>query len=133
MKQISTRTAEISFLKKDFVKMTMKENSLLEIRDMIENHDAENIISGNRPHVILIDTRLNSLSSDEARRYSSGTHPTKYRYAVAILFKGLAGRITANSLLKNYKPKVLTKIFTDENKAVLWLDNILKAREQNPD
>lgn len=130
MNQIITRTAIVTTIKANFVRMTMLENAILDLSDMVENHNAENKVTNGNQHVILIDTRLNSLSSDEARKFSSGDEPTKYRYAVAILFKDLAGRIGANSLIKNYKPKVPTQIFSDENEAIQWLDNILKAQKK---
>lgn len=125
MNQINTRTAIITLIKKDFVRMNMLENIVLDINDMQENHKAANQINNNKPHVILIDTRLNSMSDDKARKFSSGDIPTKYRYAVAILFEGLAGRIIANSLIKNYNPKVLTQNFDNELMAIKWLNSIL--------
>ena len=130
MTQITTRTALITSLKENFVKMTMLEDAILDLNDMIENHNAENQVTNNKPHVVLIDTRLNSMCSVEARKFSSGDEPTKYSYAVAILFDGLAGRIVANSLVKNYKPKVPTQLFNDENKAIEWLDSVLKMNEE---
>lgn len=131
MDLITTRTALVTSIKENFVRMTMLEDAILDLNDMIENHNAENKIVNGKKHVILIDTRLNSVSSDEARKFSSGDEPTKYRYAVAILFEGLAGRIIANSLLKNYKPKVLTQNFDDENLAIQWLESVLKMHEVN--
>jgi hypothetical protein len=68
------------------------------------------------------------MSSDEARKFTSGSEPTKYRIAVAILFKGLAGRIGANSLVKNYIPKVPTQTFDDETKAIEWLNRMLDEK-----
>lgn len=129
MNQIITRTAQVTSIKESFVRMTMLEDAILDLNDMIENHDAENKIAHGKKHVILIDTRLNSMSSGEARKFSSGDEPTKYRYAVAILFDGLAGRIGANSLVKNYKPKVPTQSFDDENLAIQWLESTLKMHE----
>lgn len=129
MKQITTRTALVTSMKKKIVRMTMLEDAILDLNDMIENHNTENKIAHGQKHVILIDTRLNSMSSDQARKFSSGNEPTKYRYAVAILFDGLAGRIGANSLLNNYKPMVPTQAFDDENSAIQWLENILKINE----
>lgn len=130
MNQIKTRTALVSIIKENFVRMTMLEDAILDLNDMMENHNAENQLTNNKPHVVLIDTRLNSMSSDDARKFSSGDEPAKYRYAVAILFDGLAGRIGANSLLNNYKPKVPTQVFNDENKAIEWLESILKKHEK---
>jgi hypothetical protein len=122
---INTRTATVFLLKDNLVKMEMNEGAILELVDMIENHDAENQVANHKPHAILIDTRLNSVSSDEARKFSSGDEPTKYRIAVALLFDGLSGRIVANSLINHYHPKVPTQKFTDENEAVKWLESQL--------
>src|SRR4051812_11424315 len=129
MNVITTKTAQIFLLKPGLVKMVMKEDAVLELEDMIENHTAENAVSENQPHAILIDTRLNSMSNDEARKFSSGLVPAQYRIASAILFKGLAGRIGANSLVKNYQPKVPTQTFADEAEALRWLDEMLNSKK----
>jgi hypothetical protein len=125
MDPASTRTARITLVKENFIRMTMLEDVMLELQDMKDNHAMENKVAGGKPHVILIDTRSNSVSSDEARKFTSGHEPTRYRIAMAILFKGLAGRIGANSLIKKYTPKVLTRAFDDEAKAMEWLDKQL--------
>jgi hypothetical protein len=130
MDSITTRTAKIYIVKPGFVRMDMFENVIQDLQDMMNNHKAENEITNGVPHVILIDTRLNSMSDNEARRFSSGDIPTKYRYAVALLFEGLPGRIGANSLIKNYQPKVRTQTFDNEQKAVEWLEHILKENSQ---
>ncbi|MCE3260693.1 MAG: hypothetical protein K0S12_2334 [Bacteroidetes bacterium] len=129
METIETKTAILSLISENFVRMRMKENAQLELEDMMENHLAEQRITGGRTHVVLIDTRLNSMSSDEARKFSSGDGPIKYRYAVAILFGSLAGRIIANSLLQKYIPKVPTKIFSDEAAAIDWLNSVLREKD----
>ncbi|MES2514948.1 MAG: hypothetical protein V4580_12425 [Bacteroidota bacterium] len=128
MNSITTRTAVVSIYKENFVRMNMLENAILELEDMMDNHRAEQQVANGTPHVILIDTRLNSMSNDEARKFSSGETPTKYRLAVAILFEGLPGRIGANSLIKNYQPKVLTQTFDNEQKAIDWLHSVLEKK-----
>jgi hypothetical protein len=125
MKSITTRTAIITLEKENFVRMTMREDVYLDLKDMKDNHLAEQEIASYKPHVILIDTRNNSMSSDEARKYTSSDKPTKYRLALAIFFKDLSGRIGANSLINIYQPKVLTKKFEKESEAIKWLNNIL--------
>ncbi|MCD6017807.1 MAG: hypothetical protein K0S53_928 [Bacteroidetes bacterium] len=128
MNSITTRTAIITLEKENFVRMTMLDEVYLDLKDMQENHEAENRLTNNQPHVVLIDTRLNSMSSDEARRFSAGEEPAKYRIAVALLFKGLAGRIGANSMITVYQPKVMTEKFNEEAKAIEWLNNILERK-----
>ncbi len=127
MDLITTRTAKITIVKDGFLRMTMLEDVMLELQDMKDNHAAENQIGNGKPHVILIDTRLNSMSTDEARKFTSGDEPTKYRIAVAILFQGLAGRIGANSLTKKYMPKAPTQTFDNEQEAIAWLESMLSA------
>ncbi|MBI3520114.1 MAG: hypothetical protein HY062_12270 [Bacteroidetes bacterium] len=131
MNSITTRTAIITLEKENFVRMTMLEDVYLELKDMVENHLAEQEIANHKPHVILIDTRLNSMSSDEARKYTAGEEPAKYRLAMALLFEGLSGRIGANSLIHTYQPKVLTEKFSNETEAIEWLDNQLQWNIKN--
>ena len=128
MNSITTRTAIISLEKENFVKMTMLEDVYLDLKDMLDNHLAEQKVANYKPHVILIDTRKNSMSSDEARKYTAGEEPIKYRLALALLFKDLPGRIGANSLINIYKPKVVTKKFSYEFKAIEWLESILNSQ-----
>jgi hypothetical protein len=70
------------------------------------------------------------MSSDEARKFSAGDQPTKYRLAVALLFKGLAGRIGANSMITIYQPKVPTEKFETEKKAIEWLRSRLELHKK---
>lgn len=109
----------------------MLEEVYLDLKDMQLNHETENKLTNNQPHVVLIDTRLNSMSSDDARRFSAGEEPKKYRTAVALLFKGLAGRIGANSMIIVYQPKVMTEKFNDEAKAIEWLNTMLEKVPDN--
>lgn len=125
MNVIETRTATISLLKENFVKIVMKEDVLLDLHDMKENHHAENDINHHQPHVVLIDTRNNSISSDEARKFSASDEAAKYRLALAFLFDGLSGRIVANSYVNIYHPKMPTQKFTDEKEAIEWLESEL--------
>lgn len=125
MDQATTRTAKITRIKENFLRMTMFDDAILDLQDMKDNHAMENKVAEGNPHVILIDTRANSMSNDEARRFTSGPEPTKYRIALAILFKGLAGRIGANSLVKKYTPKVPTRTFDNEAEAMEWLNQKL--------
>ena len=126
MDPIETRTATVSLIKENFVKMVMKQDVLLDLEDMQENHEAENRINNHQPHVILIDTRNNSISTDEARKFSASEEVAQYRIALAFLFDGLSGRIVANSYLNLYHPKMPTQKFTDEKEAVQWLESILE-------
>ncbi len=130
MNSITTRTAIVSLEKENFVKMTMLEDVYLDLKDMQDNHRAENKVANHQPHVILIDTSLYSMSSDEARKFTSGEEPTKYRIALALLFKGLAGRIGADSLINTYQPKVPTEKFSEEAEAVKWLQTMLDNRKR---
>jgi hypothetical protein len=128
MNSITTRTAVVTLEKENFVRMTMLEDAYLDLKDMKDNHLAEQEVANYKPHVILIDTRKNSMSSDEARKYTAGEEPVKYRLALALLFKDLPGRIGANSLVNIYQPKVVTEKFSDESKAIEWLESILNKQ-----
>jgi hypothetical protein len=54
----------------------------------------------------------------------------KYRIADAFLVKSLGVRIMANFFIKVTKPKVNTRLFTDEKEAIKWLEGLKKAENK---
>lgn len=76
-------------------------------------------------HYAVIDFGGNLTSSTEARQiYADAEYIRKYRIADAFLVRSLAVRLIANFFINVTKPKVKTKLFTDENAAVNWLESL---------
>lgn len=90
-----------------------------EITDMIE-YARE--VMGNKRHYCVVDFGSNVMSTTEAREvYAASDYIQKNRIADAFLVKSLALRLVANFFIQVTKPKVKTRLFTDESLALSWL------------
>jgi hypothetical protein len=83
---------------------------------------------GPKTHYAIIDFGGNLSSSTEARDiYAQAEYIQKYRIADAFLVKSLPVRLIANFFIKVTKPKVNTRLFTDETQAINWLESLKKT------
>lgn len=90
-----------------------------EIQDMI-TYAKE--VMGDKRHYCVVDFGSNVMSTTEARDvYAASDYIQKNRIADAFLVKSLALRLVANFFIQVTKPKVKTRLFTDETLALNWL------------
>jgi len=75
-------------------------------------------------HHAVIDFGSKFMSTTEARnKYAESIYIQTYRIADAFLVQSLGVRIVANFFIKITRPKIPTKLFTDEKAAINWLIN----------
>jgi len=90
-----------------------------EIQDMIAYAKE---VMGEKRHYCVVDFGSNVMSTTEARAvYAASAYILQNRIADAFLVKSLAVRLVANFFIQVTKPKVKTRLFTDENLALQWL------------
>ena len=118
---IETHTARISLLKGNIVKMKFKQDIEASMEDIQQNHKAALTLSKNKKHFVLLDVRGYVTGSDKARAFCASQDPVHYRIAVAALVDSLAVRLRCNSFIKFNKPKVPTRVFSEEKLAIGWL------------
>lgn len=103
----------------------VKQDQVVEVDEIKEMLHYVQEFMGPKKHYAVIDFGGNLTSSAEARQiYADAEYLHKYRIADAFLVKSLSVRIIANFFIKVTKPKVKTKLFTDENAAVNWLESM---------
>lgn len=79
-------------------------------------------LSDNRPYVLLVDSKEFSSISKDARELSASKEMAKVTYAKALLVHSLAHKLVGNFYINVNKPFIKTKIFTDRQKALNWLE-----------
>lgn len=104
---------------------------------VVEEHEIKEMLKyveefmGGKRHYAVIDFGGNLSSSPEARKiYADAPYINQWRIADAFLVNSLGVRIMANFFIKVTKPKVTTKLFTDENEAVKWLQGLEKMEKK---
>lgn len=120
-KTIETATAHISLIEANIVKIQFKQDVEVDLEDVKQNHEASQVLAGGNKHLVLLDVRGYAIGSDKAKVFSASKHPASYRIAVATLVSSLAARLRGNAYIRFNKPKVPTRLFSQEQKAIEWL------------
>ena len=124
MRKISTRVADISYDKeKRLVFVKIKENAEIELADTVENAKATKSLTGNDRYLVMIDAISNLSVSKEARSYSAQKSERDLRVAEAYIVGSTANKIVGNFYIKFNKPNVPTKLFSNPESALEWLEH----------
>ena len=108
----------------------IKQGQTVDIGEITAMIKAVEGLVGPKPHYALVDFGANLQSTPEARKiYADASYLHAYRMADAFLVRSLAVRLVANFFINVTKPKVKTRLFTDEKKALKWLESMKKKHK----
>ena len=125
--KIETSTAEV-FLKDKVVVVKYKADANVALEDVLAIHEAEKKLTSEKKHLTLLDARDFITVSDAALKFGASAKPAKYRAAAAVLVNTLGMRMLGNMYLIFNKPKVPKKMFSDEKKAMDWLNGFSEKK-----
>lgn len=120
------RTTAISdlFLGDDgILEVVLKEGAVVDLANLETNFLCYKELLGNRNALLLIDARVNYRFTSEARKFASKPNGQLKRVAVAYLVGSIAGRWKTSLYVFVNKPQVPTRIFTNREKALAWLNS----------
>jgi hypothetical protein len=118
---INTRTAKISFISDEILRVDVLEDTEVEEEDARENYLACKKLAGEKKMAILIDSRVRTTATKEARDFSSGALVSKTIMARAILTNSMAVKLLGNFYIRFHKPISPTQLFSEEKDAIQWL------------
>jgi hypothetical protein len=129
MKTIQTKVASFCYNPEErLLHMTIFEGAEIEVENVIENYEASYTLVNNTKYLLLVDAKANASLSKEARAYSAEPKPNS-PIAMAIIVVSTANRLIGNFYINFNKPKVPTKLFSSEEKALEWLRGFLYMTE----
>lgn len=131
MKKITTNVAEFAYSKSERVlRVKLLENAEIELEDAVQNmRTSEQLTQGDR-FLVLVDARATVTVSKEAREFAARQSERDGRIAEAFVVSSLANKLVGNFYINFNKPQVPTKIFSTEEKAMLWLQSHLYLTER---
>jgi len=122
MNIIHTKVAIFSYDSTErLLKMKILEGAEIELENAIENYEAAQSLVSNAKHLLLVDAREVFYVSKEARAYSAELKPNS-PIAIAVIVASTANRLVGNFYINFNKPKVTTKLFSNQEKALEWLE-----------
>jgi hypothetical protein len=122
---IETRTAHVSLEDNGdgpIVAARIQPNVVQSLNDAQANIEACIRAAGNQRCRLMVDIRKAELLSAEVRHYYTGEQLTQWFSALAVLVEASPlGRVMGNLYLRIVRPRLLTKLFEDEDAAITWL------------
>ena len=109
----------------------VKPNAIIEIEDAIANSAAVKQVSSGAIYPLLVNLKAIHSISKEARDHFSMQNRTAGVKAIGMLIKSPGSRIIGNFFLGLNKPTVPTKLFTDKDKALQWLQKFVSPAQQS--
>ena len=124
---INTRTAKISFISDEILRVDVLQDTEVEEEDARENYLACKKLAGEKKIAILIDSRVRTTATKEARDFSSSPLVSNTVIARAILTNSMAVKLLGNFYIRFHKPISPTQLFSEEKEAIQWLQTQLSS------
>jgi len=130
LREIDTEISKLIFDDVDFLKCIVLDTEIT-LENVRKNFDITYNFTNGKKVKTLIDIRNISFNyiPKEVLQYLSDNTYNQYQVAVAVVINNLALKILANFYMKVFKPKVNTKIFDSEEKAMQWLKNHISDKK----
>ena len=122
---ITTKVAKIWMGEDNIIRIFYFQNVDITLQDAKEILEISMKLNRGKQYPMLIDARQVKSISPKARKYNSGQEASTVYTVAAVLIGSPVSRMIANFVLKFNKPLMPTKLFTDENQAIVWLKGFL--------
>ena len=121
----------ITWRENNIIRVKAKYNAEVKIDDAKENSQVVNELTNGQKLPLLVDiTELKSITK-EAREWFSNRGRESNIIAIAMLIKSPVSTIIGNFYIGLNKPRVPTKLFHNEGKALKWSQTVLKQYGDN--
>lgn len=120
----STSTTHYWLMDNNILYSKVVEGAKIQLDDALENERARVELLGGKVVPIIIDIRGIKEISYEARKHSQKSGPTSGIYAAAIMVSSTISKVVGSFAIGLNQPAIPTKLFTDVDKAITWLQSI---------
>ena len=119
---------EVSLIQDNVLLIEYETGKLITTRNLFELKNLREKLIGNQKYHSITDAREGLLNlSDEAKAYiAEENQSSNMRLSDAVLVNSFAKKIEADLYIRFHKPIVETKVFTDLNKALCWIESLEK-------
>lgn len=129
-KQIDTPVANL-ILDNDVLFVKMKAGIEFDEATLEDLFIASNQLAEFKKRHVIVDTRKSFDSSPEVRNLYASDKYIKYRHSDAFIVNSLPMRLLVNFYISFHKPKIPTKMFNNEEKAINWINSLKKEINSN--
>jgi hypothetical protein len=124
--EIKTPFATVRLLAPDIVENIIDEYATIDVKEVQELKEINKTLTEGRLYGVLVNPGNLTSITKEAREFLAGEEQAQNTVAKAIMVKSLGIKIVSQFYLTFNKPFVKTKMFTDREEAISWLEQQLK-------
>lgn len=121
MDKVITRTAVMWKDENSIFWVQLTADVEIDKEDVADNLLVTRTITGNQPHLKILDSRSNWKMTKEAEAYFKREDKPEKTIARAVLVRSVADKLIKKFIITLYKPNVPINFFTSESEAVKWL------------
>lgn len=122
-KTLDTPVAFLSY-EDDILFVKMKEGVSLGQTEMEQLLNKAVELTAPNKYFAIIDTTASYDSTPEARNFYAESDFSKYRYADAFIVNSLPMRLLVNFFISFNKPKIPSKMFNNQEGALVWINSL---------
>ena len=130
IRSIDTDDFLIEFRSDEIVKVTFKENMVLDVPLQEKLYELLAQICEGKKYGFIFDAKDNVIITKEARENATRLEKNSSSFASAAIATSLPYRLIANFYLKFNKPGIPFKIFKKEEEAIVWLSKQAKKNKK---
>ncbi len=127
---IKTEIAELSYLEEDIFYTKLHEGAEINLENANANFLTAKQITQGRRYAALSDGIANVTITKEAMEFGASKEANEFLIAHAIVVTSLANRLIGNFIIKFHKPPAPTKLFNNQEDALIWLRAMLKKEKK---
>jgi hypothetical protein len=130
MAEIATSTATYEIIEPHLFRCKMIAGSHVDLPEVDENLKVTLALANEERYAVLVDARVITTITAEAMQYAQRPETYRLLIAQAIVVDSLPNRLIANFIIKFHKPTSPTKLFSNEEAALIWLRNHMRKDKE---
>jgi len=123
---IELETARVELRADGIMHVHIKEGREMHLNDAIKVVEAMGKLGNQQKYPVLIDCGEFATIDKEVRIFSTGADANIYTLADGIAYHSFAHKLLVNFYVDHNMPSIQTKVFSDNDAAIVWLKTFLK-------
>jgi hypothetical protein len=125
---VELETARVELRADGILHIHIKEGREMHLNDAIKVVEAMGTLGNKQKYPVLIDCGEFATIDKEVRVFSASKEANIYTLADAVAYHSFAHKLLVDFYVNHNKPSVETKVFTDNEAAIVWLKTFIKNK-----
>ena len=126
MGTVVLKATQVQLREDGIMHIHIKDNAEMEVADAIQTVKAMGKLGNGKKFPVLIDCGEFASVDKEVRIFSASKEANIFTSADAVAYHSFAHKLVADFYINHNKPEIPTKVFPDNESAIVWLKTFKK-------